>query len=400
MPWNIRKRDGKFCVFKEGASSPITCHETRGEATAHLRALYANEPKGQGAGETKEVRARAEVKADAPDGSVRAVFSTFGVVDHDGDVVLPSTFTDGQPVPMVWAHDWTRPVGKGVIRVDGERAVFDGTFNLKTSWGRDAYEAVKDAGDLQEYSWGFKTTDTEYGEKDGRRVRFIKAANVYEVSPVLVGAGIGTGTLAVKAQGAAGPGEKGISIAPLDESFEDRIDSLNDAVQSLMPGGPFDASPYCCVVATFDDYCVVCVRKDGWDGEETYYRVPYTLDDLGEPVLGTPEQVTFTITPVAGETTYANQAQKLLADGRAFLDRTRALVALRREQRKSGRVLSTATRDRLATHPESLRKIADEIAALLDETAPPEKGADPPDIVSLFAAWQHTQARLNGGLFV
>jgi len=134
-------------------------------------------------------------------GSLRATFSTFNVVDHDGDVTLPSAFQDGQPVPMVWSHDWARPVGRGRIEIKTDRAVFAGTFNLKTSWGRDAYESVKDMGELQEYSYGYAPIESEPGTMDGQNVRFLKRLQVFEVSPVLVGAGKDTGTERIKAAG-------------------------------------------------------------------------------------------------------------------------------------------------------------------------------------------------------
>ncbi|MGN6754841.1 MAG: HK97 family phage prohead protease [Thermomicrobiales bacterium] len=53
-------------------------------------------------------------------------------------------------------------------------------------------------GDLQEYSWGFRVLDSDYAERDGQDVRVITKAEVYEVSPVLVGANRQTGTLALK----------------------------------------------------------------------------------------------------------------------------------------------------------------------------------------------------------
>jgi HK97 family phage prohead protease len=134
---------------------------------------------------------------DAPDGSLRAVFSTFDVTDRDGDIVRASAFTDGQEVPMVWAHDWSKPVGKGVVKVEKKRAVFDGQFFLGTSWGRDAYESVKQMGSLQEYSWGFRVTETQPNKQIPGYD--ITAAEVFEVSPVLVGANQYTETLAVKA---------------------------------------------------------------------------------------------------------------------------------------------------------------------------------------------------------
>lgn len=138
---------------------------------------------------------------DAPVGSVAATFSTFGVVDRDGDVTLPSAFTDGSAVPMVWSHDWSRPVGKGVIRVRPDRAVFEGAFFLKTAWGADAYATVTEMGDLQEYSYGFQIKEAAPGVHDGQPVRVLKSLEVFEVSPVLVGAGVGTGTERIKSGG-------------------------------------------------------------------------------------------------------------------------------------------------------------------------------------------------------
>lgn len=44
MPWVVKKNDSKYCVYKKDGDTPIKggCHGTRKEATAHMRALYAN----------------------------------------------------------------------------------------------------------------------------------------------------------------------------------------------------------------------------------------------------------------------------------------------------------------------------------------------------------------------
>jgi len=143
------------------------------------------------------------VKASLPAGDemrVEAVFSTFGVVDSYGDMVDPSAFTDGQEVALTWAHDWTHIVGKGVIRVEDGRAVFVGQF-FDTAAGREAYATVKAMGDLQEFSWGFRVLDADFAERDGEYVRVILKAEVYEVSPVLIGANRQTGLLSIKSGG-------------------------------------------------------------------------------------------------------------------------------------------------------------------------------------------------------
>src|SRR3990170_211845 len=46
MPWEVKERDGKHCVFKKGGDTPIKggCHADRADAVKHMRALYAAEP--------------------------------------------------------------------------------------------------------------------------------------------------------------------------------------------------------------------------------------------------------------------------------------------------------------------------------------------------------------------
>lgn len=149
---------------------------------------------------------RVELK-DADQGLVSAIFSTFDVVDLDGDVVRKSAFKEGTPVRIsAYNHaSWqgALPVGKGVIRVTDREAICDMQFNMKTQAGRDTFETIKQMGELQEYSWGFNVTDSESVDMEGKSVRVIKSVDVFEVSPVLLGAaGPGrTRTLAVKGAG-------------------------------------------------------------------------------------------------------------------------------------------------------------------------------------------------------
>lgn len=153
--------------------------------------------------DTKHITTAAEWKADGPVGSLRAVISTFDVVDMDGDVVASTAFKDGQAVPMVWAHDWSRPIGKGVVRVEAKRAVFDGQLFMDTPDGQYAYNTIKGLAELQEYSWGFRILEAEPVTVNGQDARRITSTEVFEASPVLVGAaGRGrTRTLSLKGEG-------------------------------------------------------------------------------------------------------------------------------------------------------------------------------------------------------
>jgi phage head maturation protease len=142
-------------------------------------------------------------------GQLQAKFATFApIIDRQRDTVLREAFLphQGQRVPLVWSHDWgSMPIGSGTIQVGYDSALFDGAFHLETQFSRDAYATVKALGDLQEYSYGFSVPEDgalfETAE-DGGPVRVItKIDEIFEVSPVLVAASIGTGTVSVKAAG-------------------------------------------------------------------------------------------------------------------------------------------------------------------------------------------------------
>jgi HK97 family phage prohead protease len=145
-----------------------------------------------------------EFKAEE-EGKVSAVFSVFNTLDSDGDVVVPDAIKSGfktGSVPMVWAHKWDMPIGKGEIKQDGDKATFEGSFFMDTESGKEAYNLVKAMGDLQQWSFGYRVNDSERGKfKSGDKdvdARYLKDLSVYEVSPVLVGANQETYTMAIK----------------------------------------------------------------------------------------------------------------------------------------------------------------------------------------------------------
>lgn len=154
---------------------------------------------------TQRKSAQFELKAES--GKVRAVFCTFGVPDKDGDVILRSGLTDGQQVMMAAAHDWSVEgwIGTGTIVTTETEAVFEGEF-FSDPGAQAAYTKIKEAADRGvnvEWSWGFGIPEgsAKYdGATYGRPVRVLglKPLEVHEISPVLVGAGINTRTLAVK----------------------------------------------------------------------------------------------------------------------------------------------------------------------------------------------------------
>lgn len=150
---------------------------------------------------------RVTIKSEAK-GEVEVVFATLNVMDQDRDVTLPGAFTEGEGVAIsayghkVW--DGAPPVGRGTIHTVGDEAVFRGKFFLDMVAGRETFLAVKGMGELQQWSYGFTTELAEYGEFQGQEVKFLKKLRVFEVSPVLRAAGIGTRTTSAKAHNGEG----------------------------------------------------------------------------------------------------------------------------------------------------------------------------------------------------
>ena len=119
-------------------------------------------------------------------------------------------FTDGQKVRIsYWGHRWhDLPVGRGEIQSDDEKAWVDGKFFLDTQAGLETYKTVKNLAELQEWSYGFDIDESYSGQFEEQDVRFLKKMIVHEVSPVMLGAGIGTMTEAIKGQKTEDGGQK------------------------------------------------------------------------------------------------------------------------------------------------------------------------------------------------
>lgn len=141
-----------------------------------------------------------------------ARIAVLSAVDHDGDTYLPGAFSwkagGFQWTQILPAHDrWACPLGKARVYEDGDAAYAELNLNLDTEEGRNWHAALKfdlaKGAPIQEWSYGFDVMDADYEIRGDARVRKLKKLDVHEVSPVLRGAGIGTGTLALKGLKAA-----------------------------------------------------------------------------------------------------------------------------------------------------------------------------------------------------
>lgn len=138
------------------------------------------------------------------EGTFTAKLVTFEQVDHDGDFTVPTAFdhVHGKAIVVCqWGHAWHAPsAGQGKLRVEADGLFIDGTFYLQTRHGRDHYETVKANGPLQEWSYGYDVNRASRRTVDGKTVNVLEVVTPFEASPVMLGAGIGTGTVSIKGE--------------------------------------------------------------------------------------------------------------------------------------------------------------------------------------------------------
>jgi HK97 family phage prohead protease len=293
---------------------------------------------------------------DATKGEVEAVFATLNVKDSDGDVTLKGAFEDGAEVRIsAYNHkSWegALPVGKGTITESGDTAVLKGQFFLDTAAGADTFAVVKQMGDLQEWSYGYDVVDSEKGTKDGESVRLLKGLKVHEVSPVILGAGVGTETLAVKGAKQLQSDLRG----DLTEAGEERYGAANQGVY----------------VADFDpeEGFVVYEIYDGSDWD--LYQVAYAQSD---------DEITLAdqMTEVERVTTYSPKGRQNLQFKRhvevvktAIDELTTRVAEVKTLRAKEGKTLGGTSQEALADVEASLTSLK----AVLTPAADPQNTED------------------------
>ena len=134
-------------------------------------------------------------------------------------------------MPLVWNHDWSKVIGRGIIETDNQKAVFKGYF-LNTEAGKEAYNTVKEMQDMQQFSYGFQVMKSSKGthiDSKGEEVpvRVLEDVKVWEVSPVLVGAQQNSFVQALKS--GLEPVDEEIKAEMQIESTEPEVSSETDA---------------------------------------------------------------------------------------------------------------------------------------------------------------------------
>ena len=168
-----------------------------------------------------------ELKEEGDRRYLEAVFSLFDTIDSDQDVTKQGALRsgyNGNKVPLVWNHDWSKVIGRGIIETDNQKAVFKGYF-LDTEAGKEAYNTVKAMSDMQQFSYGFQVMKSSKGthiDSKGEEVpvRVLEDVKVWEVSPVLVGAQQNSFVQALKS-GLINEDPEEEDIDDVDQEFEE-----------------------------------------------------------------------------------------------------------------------------------------------------------------------------------
>jgi hypothetical protein len=132
---------------------------------------------------------------------VEAVFSAFGNVDLDGDVVAAGAIEPGEIIVSAWNHaSWQPgilPLGRGWIHTTDTEAIVSADI-FDTDAGRDTLTVLRGLGGLCKWSFGFRINDSEYVTTiDGKRVQLLHSVDVFEASPVLLASNPATRTVSV-----------------------------------------------------------------------------------------------------------------------------------------------------------------------------------------------------------
>ena len=257
---------------------------------------------------------------DGVGGRFEAIVSVFGNVDLQGDRVVKGAFDknikewrdSGDPIPVIWSHDWGNPfahIGKAdpqlVEEVDEGLKVI-GEVDMDDPFAAQVYKLMKERR-VKEFSFAYDIVK----EKTARdRANELEELKIIEVGPTLKGANPATELLDVKSrlEDAAheSEGEKGI-YEPLPGSTEERQRAVQGAVNEWRDERyPADSDgrrdTYAYVAATFDNRVIVCVESYG-DEETKYFEIDYTVDDENQVELGDEREVEVTIgiAPASGE---------------------------------------------------------------------------------------------------
>lgn len=147
---------------------------------------------------------------DGQPGEFKALVSVFNTVDSVNDVVIPGAFKStlarfaekGEPIPVVWSHDWDDPFSHIGYTTSAEETPtgleVTGRLDLDNPKAAQVYRLLK-GGRIKDFSFAYDVKASGPGEREGKSVTELHELDVFEVGPTLVGAHRGTELRDIKA---------------------------------------------------------------------------------------------------------------------------------------------------------------------------------------------------------
>lgn len=191
----------------------------------------------------KDCRAQVKAVGDGlDDGQFEALVSVFGNEDSVGDVVVPGAFTrtlaewaaKGDPIPVIWSHDWADPfshIGHVLEAKETDRGlVVKGQLDLENPTAVQVHRLMK-ARRVTQFSFAYDVVEGGWEKSDGREVYVLRDLDLFEVGPCLIGANRETELLAAKAAALADGAKVG---RVLSSKNYDRLVEARDAITAVL----------------------------------------------------------------------------------------------------------------------------------------------------------------------
>lgn len=261
----------------------------------------------------------ARVKAtDQAQGIFEAIVSVFGNVDLVGDRVVKGAFTksladwkaSGDPIPVVWSHQWDNldAIAGQVLEAEerDEGLYIKAQLDMEEEFAQRLFRKMQKR-QIREFSFAYDVL-VEQRAKDG--ANDLLQLGLIETGPCLKGINPETELLTVKSRAKF--------YGALTGSVEERQQAINDAVREAH-GGP---QIWTWIVATYPDRVVFSVETQ--EQAATYFEAGYTIDTDNLVTLDTP-------TPVEINATIVRKARDLVKAGRVLSKSNEEKLAQARE---------------------------------------------------------------------
>jgi len=318
------------------------------------------------------------ISVEPPDekGFIEGYASVYGVVDRQNERTMPGAFAKAvagpRKIKLLWQHKFDRPIGKVTKLWEDERGLrFRGKLNLKTDWGRNAYEALL-AGDLDSNSIGYNEIKGKNAINVDDGVKDLYELELHEISVVSF------------------PSNEAATVDEVKSSVEELETKTTIPYKrtALAPEGQAWDGPAQVSGASVEQLRAMCACIDGDPANNTSYKLPHHMKSGSCVWAGVRAAYAATQGARTGQSGVqgCGGAESHLLKHYDDFDKPRPGKAdmddLETKETKQGRVLSTANETKLRQANDLSDQLGELIESVLEsvtgkpETEPADTGPD------------------------